>query len=78
VPSPGPADVSPTSVAVVADAAIKPAPIDPLKGLGQRVCRYFLDFLETEFKRQQAHRRRILGRTDKRMGPGRRASTARR
>lgn len=55
---------TPVSEAVFADARIKDAPADPLKGLGQRICRYFLDFLETDFKRQQAPRRRILGRTD--------------
>lgn len=56
---------SPTGAASDASGAHANQPaMAPLKNLGQRVCRYFLDFLETDFKRQQAPRRRILGRTD--------------
>jgi len=33
-------------------------------GLGKRVCRCFLDFLETDFKRQQAPRRKITGQSE--------------
>jgi len=64
---------SPTPVGQVASDAPPSAPADVratatpdagMRGLAQRVCRYFLDFLETDFKRQQAPRRRILGRTD--------------
>jgi hypothetical protein len=32
---------------------------DALRQFGLKVSRYFLDFLETDFKRQQAPRRRI-------------------
>lgn len=35
-----------------------------LKGFAQKVSRYFLDFLETDFKRQQAPRRKIQTKTD--------------
>lgn len=58
----GPGAVNPPPSAL---AGLRPSqPESPLKGLGQRVCRHFLDFLETDFKRQQAPRRRILGRTE--------------
>jgi hypothetical protein len=33
---------------------------ETLKQLSVRVCQYFLDFLESDFKRQQAPRRRII------------------
>lgn len=36
----------------------------PISGLAERVCRYFLEFLETDFKRQQAPRRKITGRSE--------------
>lgn len=59
--TPSPAFNTPPSALV----GLRPSePENPLKGLSQRVCRYFLDFLETDFKRQQAPRRRILGRTE--------------
>lgn len=64
IPVQGADAVALVSQPVLADAEIKGAPANSLKGLGQRVCRYFLDFLETDFKRQQAPRRRVLGRTD--------------
>src|SRR5581483_1229896 len=35
-----------------------------IRGFSQRVLRYFLAFLETDFKRQQAPRRRIQLKTD--------------
>jgi hypothetical protein len=35
-----------------------------IRGLAHRVCRYFLDFLETDFKRQQAPRRKIESHAD--------------
>lgn len=35
-----------------------------LKGFAQKVSRYFLDFLETDFKRQQAPRRKFQTKTD--------------
>lgn len=43
------------------------APSEPssgLKGFAQKVSRYFLDFLETDFKRQSAPRRKIQTKTD--------------
>ncbi len=42
----------------------KPVAGPALKEFSQKVCRYFLDFLETDFKRQQAPRRRIQLKTD--------------
>lgn len=50
-PHSGPTAESPTIPATIA-------------GLGERVCRYFLEFLETDFKRQQAPRRKITGRSE--------------
>jgi hypothetical protein len=39
-------------------------PSDGVRGFSQKVLRYFLAFLETDFKRQQAPRRRIQLKTD--------------
>src|SRR6267142_4999057 len=57
-PSPQAGTVPPEAAAGVATV---PATI---AGLADRVCRYFLEFLETDFKRQQAPRRKITGRTE--------------
>ena len=37
---------------------------ETLKQLSLKVCQYFLDFLESDFKRQQAPRRRVILQTD--------------
>ena len=37
---------------------------ETLRNLGVQVCQYFLDFLESDFKRQQAPKRRIVLQTD--------------
>lgn len=36
------------------DSSAKQAPQDGIAGFSQRVLRYFLTFLQTDFKRQQA------------------------
>ncbi|KAF3997975.1 AAA domain-containing protein [Glaciimonas immobilis] len=38
--------------------------IDGIKGFARRVLRYFQDFIETDFKRQQAPRRRVILKND--------------
>lgn len=48
-------------------ADIPNSPVDKasdLKGFANKISRYFLDFLETDFKRQQAPRRKIQTKTD--------------
>ncbi|MGH9427139.1 MAG: hypothetical protein ACRD2L_12650, partial [Terriglobia bacterium] len=41
-----------------------PAPGSAIKGFASKVCAYFLDFLETDFKKQAAPKRRIQHKTD--------------
>ena len=49
---------------MIIDASIQEGVSQGLKGFAQKVSRYFLDFLETDFKRQQAPRRKIQTKTD--------------
>jgi len=46
------------------DSSATQAPQDGIAGFSQRVLRYFLTFLQTDFKRQMAPRRRIQIKSD--------------